>query len=215
MNVTIGISEDGFLTIEGTKYPKGYVELFRYPDGVRLAFSYNGELRFPETLLEEVYFDNGDDPEDVQPYSMNELQNWWDLNANELYPKPRPFYYVTDDTANEVLVKAGKGLLHHLSAINTSTAVRYLKIYDKPEQPNNLDEPKAIYALPGKSVSTYLRGIAGEEATVSPYYQPPQLQVLITSELAFGFGLCFVISDSLTAHNAGTPGEVIVNIIHQ
>lgn len=82
----------------------------------------------------------------------------------------KPYSLIGANTANPVVVKASKGVLHGLQCFNkNATTPAYLKIYDKATAPAETDTPKIRIAIPalassliGQTSMSWPRGVVFE-----------------------------------------------------
>lgn len=63
-----------------------------------------------------------------------------------------PFHYVSASGTNATSVKAAPGQIYSLAAMNSNTAPRFLKLYNKASAPVvGTDTPVHTYMIPGNS----------------------------------------------------------------
>lgn len=68
-----------------------------------------------------------------------------------------PYYYISDGSAKNGIVKAAAGRLYALSISNSNATVRYVRLYNKATAPATSDTPIKKYVVPaGSTVIAHL-----------------------------------------------------------
>lgn len=131
------------------------------------------------------------------PIRMSSRRNMYaELQAATL-GGAKPYSYICTGATNQDAqnVKSSAGQLYGYDLFNVSTAVRYVKIYDKASAPTSTDTPKLRLAIPGNT--------AGAGAVKD-----------ITAGIEFTAGIGFRVTTGQADNdtNAVTSGDVVVNL---
>lgn len=78
----------------------------------------------------------------------------WAALANRGWAQGAPRHYMSAATNNSTLVRAGRVIVHSLTATNSTATVYYLKLYDKVTAPTcGTDVPVMTIAVPPNTIN--------------------------------------------------------------
>lgn len=194
MSVVLAKGNGETFKVDGNEYYKGIAEIVRIPGSEFFNVSLDGSVTFANIPFSD--FEDGDNA-DTPFTSVTELEEWVELNTFPLLPYPRPFRLVTDTTTNDILIKAGKTLLHQLNAIYTAESTLYVKIYDTASTPDATYTPIMVFPVVSKAEDV------------------PTVLVNGTLELKYGLGIRITAALDDADETVTAADELVLSGIYQ
>jgi hypothetical protein len=117
-----------------------------------------------------------------------------------LNPGSTPAHYLSGASNNATLVKGSGGIVYNVTAVNSSTTIYYLKLYDKATAPTcGTDTPVLTYPVP------FVSGNAGGTLNVS---------IPVGVGFTNGIGFCLV-ANAADNDNTNAATGVTISLVYK